>query len=131
MALNTAKGHKDTIRIVFVKKIPKNAESYKRWSKHLRKYVHGFNYEQIRKTEGGSILCPIQDIDTKEKIGELVCEMFGAGIWQVRGYSNAKTRTTCKPVTLAEVRIAESKHGDSIVANVKVLRASRYWFFKR
>ncbi len=119
-----------TVAIVRVNKMKQN--SIHNWSPHLRHRIWKKTYSQIPKSEGGSFKAHVSELCTKDKIGEMVLNLFSNGTYQVRLYSHAKTKTHCKPVTIAEVKINEDYLGNDKITNIKLYpRIKRLWFWKQ
>lgn len=119
-------GKKTAITVTLVRVVPMHKAGYHKWSPSRRARLHPFTYRQLPN----SWIVPVREINTKKGIGVFVCDLVGEGVYQLRGYSKAKTRTHVKPVTLADVKIVEGRDGSDVVSYVKPRRVKRYWFWK-
>ena len=127
----TPKGHKTHLKVCIIQHKPMTAEGYRQFSKKTRIHMNKPTMHYIDKAT-----VDVNDIDTKEKVGQLVAGWMGVeGIFRLCGWSHGKTKYRVKQITLAKVTLREIGGNIEPISielsdSKNISRLPRYWFWK-
>jgi len=100
-------------------------DSYLRFNRYIRAKIHKKIYIPTLRIDA-----QLDEINTKEKIEDMMAYNFWQGEFLIMGFSNAKNRFHTKPVKICRVVIKENDDGNR-ARIVQSYRLHRYkWFYK-
>lgn len=116
---------KNTIKIQLIKVEQKTMAAYRKFPPKMRGKIHHENF--ISKPSLGSI--PTNQLNTKEKISELVWREGGPGTWLVCGTRpNKHTSTGYSPGAIVRLTLAPHPHREQEyeIVDWRPMRLKRY-----
>lgn len=117
---------KTHLKLFFWKIVPMSQQGRRQWTKKLRPYLKRFVYKPELRVD-----VPVTEINTKQKIIDLVERLLGSGVWIMRGITiTPKTKTGFKWVRLAVITVRDRKQGYHSTIT-EYWRLSRYWFWQK
>ena len=109
-------------------RVPMSKDGYKNWKIHLRPKIH----KEVTNMKLSPTFreVPFEYIDTKNKFEQFFADNLWEGKFVIMGGSNAKTKTTFKPVKICTISIKETENGN-IAKITESVRLHKYkWFYK-
>ena len=131
------KGHKTGLKLNVFEVVPMGREGLRMFPPKLRSKVNPYVFKYVETWGGRDGKLPLIDVrhlQSIEAIKDFVLERYGAGVWDLRGFSGSSRNSyRVKNVRFALVTVQGS--GDNYKASVNlanakgIIRLSRLWFW--
>lgn len=120
-------GDKTHLKLWIWDYVPVSVSGRNRWNKYTRAYMCPFVCPADRRLR---IDVLVTDINTKEKIEQMVATNMWAGTFYIMGLTNAKTKSHTKWVKICKIVVKETEHGN-VARMTNNYRLFRYWFWEK
>jgi hypothetical protein len=120
-------GNKQFIKIWIWRIERMSYDGYRNWHRNIRRRVNQEVW--IPQNRDHVYLVPVNEINTREKLCQFVCDRYYQGTWAVMGFTNKKNKYHCSPRKKARIVIKETETGN-VVSSFKDYGLYRYWFWR-
>lgn len=120
-------GHKQYIKIWIWKLDRMSEDGYRRFHRNIRRKMNQQIW--IPQNKNHVYLVHIDEINTREKLSQFICDRYFEGSWAVMGFTNKKNKYHCSPKCKAIIVISSNNEGN-YVKSFKDRGMYRYFFWK-